>query len=516
MTRSGITPGSRRSLVPVLTAALAAVTALTALAPLASAAPAAAPGHRRAAPPPGRLLTYGYGNARDGVGPRTPSLARLRRAWTDSSKVIAGGIYGQPLVDGRLVIVATENDKVYGLNAATGKIAWRYSVGAPARVAIIDKTPTLAPGCGDINPLGITGTPVIDAAAHEVLVAAEVQDHPGRPRWQNIRHVMVALKFTATSVRRAWQRPIDPPGARRHAYYIPAEQQRSALTLSRGRVYTEFGGLFGDCGKYQGYVVSVAASGRGRLRSWRVPTVREGAIWATDGAATNARGELFVATGNSNNDSGRFDYGDAVIGLSPGLRIDGYFAPRDWARRNADDLDLGSGGPILLPGSRLVFESGKPAVSGVSTGFLLSQSRLGRVGHPRFSGTVCPGGGYVFGAEAAERLRKGGPVYLYVPCSGGTVALRVSYGLHPRFTRAWAAHGPNGTPIIAGGLVWALATGADGGGGPSDLYGMRPLTGRVVVREQVRPVEHFATPGAGDGMIFVATAAGVQAFKPAN
>lgn len=492
-----------------------------ALASAGSGAASAASGpHHVAAAAGGQLTTYGYDNARDGVGPRTPSLTRLRPAWTDGRRAISGGSYGQPLVDGRLVIVATENNQVYGLNAATGKVAWRYRVGAPARLATIDKTPTLSPGCGDIGSLGITGTPVISAAAHEVLVAAEVQGQPGRPRWQHIRHVLVALRFTATGVRLAWRRTIDPPGGGGRVYYIPAEQQRSALTLSRGRVYAEYGGLFGDCGKYQGYVVSVAASGTGRLRSWKVPTVREGAIWATDGAATNRHGELFVATGNSSNDSGRFDYGDAVIGLSPGLRLDGYFAPRDWARRNADDLDLGSGGPILLPGSNLVFESGKPAVSGVSTGFLVSQSRPGRIGHPRFAGQVCPGGGYVFGAEAAERLRPRGPVYLYVPCSGGTVALRLSYGRRPgykpRFTRAWAARGPNGTPIIAGGLVWALATNADGGGGPSELYGMRPLTGRIVVREHVAAVEHFATPGAGDGMIYVAGQGGVQAFRPAG
>jgi hypothetical protein len=464
--------------------------------------------------PAGHLLTYGYDNARNGQGPRDPSLARLRPAWSDGGKVIAGGIYGQPLVDGNLVIVATENDKVYGLNAATGKVAWRYSAGAPARLATIDRAPGLS-GCGDISPLGITGTPVIDPAAREVVFAAEVQRDPARPRWQHIRHLMIALRFTAHSVRRAWQRSIDPPGAGR-TYNIPAEQQRSALTLSRGRVYAEFGGLFGDCGRYQGYVVSLPAAGRGRLWSWKVPTRREGAIWATDGAATNARGELFVATGNSNNLSGKFDYGDAVIGLSHGLRIDGYFAPRDWARRNVEDLDLGSGGPILLPGSRLLFETGKPAASGVSTGFLLSQARLGRIGHPRFAGRVCSGGGYVFGADAAQRLRPDGPVYLYVPCDSGTVALRVTYGAHPRFSRAWAARGPNGTPVLAGGLVWALATNADGGSGPSDLYGMKPLTGRVVVREHVRPVEHFATPGAGDGMIFVATRSGVQAFKPVD
>jgi hypothetical protein len=501
-----MTHSRRRAPVSILIALLAATTSSTSA--------AATTGHP-AASRPGNLLTYGYDNARDGQGPRDPSLARLRPAWTDGRQRISGGIYGQPLVDGRLVIVATENDRIYALDAATGRVAWRYSVGAPARLATIDQTPGLS-GCGDIGPLGITGTPVIDPATHELLVAAEVQGHPARPRWPQIRHVLVALRFTATSVRRAWQRPIDPPGARRHAYYIPAEQQRSALTLSRGRVYAEFGGLFGDCGRYQGYVVSLPAAGRGKLRSWRVPTRREGAIWATDGAATDSRGELFVATGNSSNTAGKFDYGDAVIGLSPGLRIDGYFAPRDWAGRNIDDLDLGSGGPVLLPGSRLVFETGKPAVSGVSTGFLLSRSRLGRIGHPRFAGPVCPGGGYAFGADAAKRPRAGGPVYLYVPCSGGTVALRLTYGARPRFTRAWAARGPNGTPILAGGLVWALATEADGGGGPSDLYGMSPVTGHIVVREHVRPVEHFATPGAGAGMIFVATQSGVMAFRPVD
>lgn len=503
-----MTHSRRRAPVPVLITLLAA----TVLASMTAGTSAAATRHP-AALPQGRLLTYGYDNARDGQGPSAPSLARLRPAWTDGRRLISGGIYGQPLVDGRLVIVATESDQVYGLNAATGKVAWRYSAGAPARLATIDKAPGLA-GCGDVSPLGITGTPVIDPAAREVLVAAEIQGDPARPRWPHIRHELIALRFTATSVRRAWQRQIDPPGAGR-TYDIPAEQQRSALTLSRGRVYAEYGGLYGDCGTYQGYVVSLPVTGRGNISSWKVPTRREGAIWATDGAASDSQ-ELFVATGNSNNTSGRFDYGDAVIGLSPRLRLDGYFAPRDWARRNAEDLDLGSGGPILLPGSHLLFETGKPAASGVSTGFLLGRSRLGGIGHSRFTGRVCAGGGYVFGADAAARPRPGGPVYLYVPCPGGTVALRLAYGAHPHFTRAWAARGPNGTPILAGGLVWALATEADGGGGPSDLYGMSPLTGHVVLREHVRPVEHFATPAAGAGMIFVATRSGVMAFKPVD
>jgi hypothetical protein len=94
--------------------------------------------------------------------------------------------------------------------------------------------------------------------------------------------------------------------------------------------------------------------------------------------------------------------------------------------------------------------------------------------------------------------------------------LQVNYGTHPTFSVKWRASGgnPNGSPIIAGGLVFAIATGADGNGGPTDLYGMSLTTGDVDVTESLNSVEHFATPGAGDGMIFVATASGVQAFKP--
>ncbi len=473
------------------------------------------PASRPASARVGQLFTYGYDNDRNGLDADDRSFAHLRPAWSDGSGVIAGGIYGEPLVDGKLVIVATEDDKIYGLDAATGKAAWTFTVGTPARLATIDTAPTLAPGCGDIDPLGITGTPVIDAAKGEVFAVAEVQTGSGKPTWHGIEHVMVALKFTATSVKLVWRRQIDPPRAGT-TYYIPAEQQRPALTLASGRVYAEFGGLAGDCGKYQGYVLALSENGKGSLQSFKVPTVREGAIWAPDGAVTNAKGELFVATGNSSNESGPFDYGDAVIGLSPKLKIDSYFAPSDWAQRNAVDLDLGSGGPILLPKGDLVFETGKHAVSGATLGFLLDQSKLGGVGHPLFSGTVCPGGVDVFGADAAEMLTVSGMLrtYLFVPCPGGTVALQVSYGTHPSFASKWAASGPNGTPIIAGGLVWALATDADGGGGPSDLYGMSPTTGKVLVTEPVRPVEHFATPGAGDGMIFVASQTGVQAFRP--
>ncbi len=370
------------------------------------AAPALRRPSRAAASPSGNLLTYDYGNARDGIDTLDPSLGRIgsRPAW---SRALAGGIYGQPLVIGNQVIVATEDDVVYALNGSTGAVEWHFSIGAPAREATIRSAPELA-GCGDIFPLGITGTPVIDTlhsppGESQLFVAGEVQ-RAGTSDWQGIEHVMVAATFKRLSATVRWRRVIDPPGAG-STYLAVAEQQRSALTLSSGRVYAEYGGLNGDCGRYQGYVVSLAESGSGALGSFKVPTSREGAIWSTGGASVGPGGELFVATGNSANTSAGepFDYGDAVLGLSPSLStIDSYFAPSDWYTLNADDLDLGSGGPIQLPGGKLIFEIGKAQDNGVSTGYLLDPAALGGIGRPLYSGVG------VLGRRLRVRGRRGG------------------------------------------------------------------------------------------------------------
>jgi outer membrane protein assembly factor BamB len=105
---------------------------------------------------------------------------------------------------------------------------------------------------------------------------------------------------------------------------------------------------------------------------------------------------------------------------------------------------------------------------------------------------------------------------IFVPCPSGTVALAVKKGAHPSFTRIWEAPAgnPNGPPILAGGLIWAISTGSDGGGGGNDLYGMDPSTGKVLVTESLAQVDHFVTPAAGDGEIFVGTTDGVEAFRP--
>ena len=455
----------------------------------------------------GDLLTYDYDNSRSGDDPTGPVIRTLsaRPAWDDDS--LDGAVYGQPLVYDGTVYVGTEDDTIYAIDARNGAVRWKIHVGSPASVSVIDSAPTLGGGCGDINPLGITGTPVIDPATNEIF-AAEETEQGGRDRWQDVRHWLVAVSLA--SHRELWHRDIDPPHPNRPTtYYIAAEQQRPALTLFDGRLYVAYGGLEGDCGQYHGYVEGIAESGSGPLLTYQVPTAREGGIWGTSGVVVSSQGDLYVATGNgSSNSVADFDEGNSIVELSPTLKRLGVWAPGDWVQLNDDDWDLGSAGPIQVPGTSLLFAAGKPAGNN-SFGSLMREGTLGGVGHGAFTSLLCEGGG-VFGADASDVLGTGASArtFIYAACGNGTEAVQVDAATLS-FHRVWSPSTgrPNGPPIVAGGRVWAL----DWNG--NELYGMNPSNGQVVVERATDGLNHFATPAAGEGMLFVPTYSGVEAFR---
>jgi outer membrane protein assembly factor BamB len=452
----------------------------------------------------GDLTTYGYGNARSGTDTVDPTIANLSYApvWDDS---LGAAVYGQPLVYDATVYVGTENDVIYAIEATTGKVLWSLRVGDAVSTSLIDTAPTLSGGCGDISPLGVTGTPVIDTATNEIFVAEETE--VGGDSWQDIQHWLVAVSLgTHLEI---WHRQIDPPGGNdANHYYIPAEQQRPALTLLDGRIFVEFGGLDGDCGQYHGYVVDLPVSGNGALVSYQVPTQREGGIWGTAGAFVSSTGDLYIATGNgSSNSLSDYDEGNSVVELSPALSRIGYWAPSNWVQLNDQDWDLGSAGPVAIPGTSLLFVAGKPAANG-SFGDLMKDSPLGGIGKGAFTGSLCLGGG-AFGADATAVIGTGASsrTYVYAPCGSGTEAVEIDVSAMT-FTRAWSPStgAPNGSPIVAGGLVWALDWRA------GSLFGMNPSTGQVVVRRSTGALGHFDTPAVGDAMLFVPTLNGVEAW----
>jgi hypothetical protein len=449
---------TRQTLVP---AVIATLTVAALLAGCSSTPQAGSPSSTLAgpAPPlaPGDWPTYHQNGARQGVDPRAPAFATPTRRW---STPISGDVYAQPLAIGDRVVVATEHDTVLAVQAGTGRVLWTTTLGEP--VAGTDLP------CGNIDPSGITGTPVVDTTAGTVWVVAFVR--PGR-------HVLVALDLTNGAVRS--RTVVDPPGA------DPlVEQQRGALTLSAGRVYVPFGGLFGDCGAYNGYLVGAdARTPSNPLLVYQVPSQRRGAIWAPPGAALAADGTLLVATGNGSATTS-YDGGNSVIRLSPDLHQLDSFTPTDSPQLNADDLDLGSTTPLQVGGG-LVFQIGKAGV-----GYLLRSDHLGGVGGQAYSAQVC---GSALGATTYS------PPLIVVPCEDGLVALRLGSGGQPGFSVAWrVASLTTGSSIVAGGALWALDRKS------GDAVALDVTTGAVRARVHVGGANHFASPGSGGGQLYVA------------
>ncbi len=405
---------------------------------------------------------YHQNSGRSGASNNTPVPGSLQRSW---STELDGAVYGEPLDINGDVVVATENDSLYALNPTTGSIIWRDHVGAPVTGGL---------PCGDILPLGITGTPAFDPATGTIFAVAE-ETGP--------EHVLYAFDAATGTVR--WSRQVDIP--------IPSEvasavQQRPALAVANGYVYVAFGGLDGDCAQYRGAVAAVPTSGSGATLDYVVPTQREGAVWATGGPVVGAGGRIYISTGNGAATSGAWDYTDSVLELSPTLTLLDSFAPASWATDNAHDLDLGSVAPTLLPDGYL-FIAGKGG-----RGYVLSQSHLGGVGGELASGPTC-GGQMAFGGTSFA----GDTVYL--PCQNGVQAIAVGAG---SFSIGWqTSSGANGPPVLGGGCVFSVDTST------GVLYALSQAAGAVVAQVAVGAVPHFTSPTVVGTQLFVGTDTGV-------
>lgn len=411
----------------------------------------------------GNWTTYHRDGARAGVQARA-HVAQVAAAWAQPAN-LDGAVYAEPLVCANVLYVATEGDSVYALNASTGAQIWFANLGTPV--------PGSSLPCGDIDPSGISGTPVIDTISNTLYVVAF---------FAPANHQLFALDDTTGKVR--FQVSVDPPGST-----SSVQQQRGALALANGYVYVPFGGLYGDCGPYHGWVVGVQKDGSGGLLSYQVPTGREGGVWGTAGITVEVNGDLLVATGNGAS-STTFDYGDSVIRLSPTLAQLDYFAPSNWAQLNAGDTDLGSEAPTLLS-SGIVFQIGKAGV-----GYALSETHLGGIGGELYSGSVC-GGAYAATAVVGSSV--------LVPCVDGLYKVVLGAG---SLSVAWGTSSFDaGAPIVTGDTVWVVNVTTP------DLLGFNLTTGQQMFSFPLGSAEHFISPAASPKDIFVAGGSEVYAFS---
>jgi outer membrane protein assembly factor BamB len=393
-----------------------------------------------------------------------PAGTPLHRAW---AKNLGNAVYGEPLVVGDTLIAATEGNQVVAMNARTGHRRWSTGLGTPQ--------PLSALPCGDIDPLGITGTPAYDASTGSVFVVAETSGG---------HHTLWALN--AATGHRRWHRSLDVLPNRNRS----AEQQRSALLVEHGRVIVTFGGLAGDCDNYVGYVTSTSTSGLGRTYHYAVPTAREAGMWATGGPVLGANGHVYAASGNGAERHGRWDKSDSVAELGhKKLHRRSVFAPKTWRDDNRRDLDLGSSSPASVPGVHRIVIAGKRG-----TVYLLHQHFHG-VGSAitRLDGCGAFGGPAVVGRT------------VLMPClfQHQIRALHVGrHGLH----WVWSADGLYSSPVVAGSRVYV----ADRDTG--DLVVLRLSNGSVVQRIHAGSLTHFPSSVVDGGYVFVPTLTGVTAF----
>lgn len=320
------------------------------------------------------MTTSQYDNARTGANlhetlltPRNVNAATFGKIFT---LPVDSDIYAQPLylpnvpIPGKgthnTLFVATEHDSVYAFDAdgASSTPLWHTTF-------LKSGVSTLGFGdvaCPFITPeVGVTSTPVIDRSTGTIYVLARTKESSGLLHSEYVQRLH-ALAIT-TGVEKfggpvAIQASVPGHGAgssNGQVKFNPLrDNPRAALLLSQGSVYLTFAS-FCDVGPYHGWVMAYNA---GTLKQQGVfnvsPDAAEGGIWLGDtGPAADEQGNVYVPTGNGKFDvpAGR-DYGDSVLNLrlgSSGLSLVDFFTPFNQRELNAEDNDIGSGGPVLLP-----------------------------------------------------------------------------------------------------------------------------------------------------------------------
>jgi fibronectin type 3 domain-containing protein len=320
------------------------------------------------------------------------------------STSVDGQVYAQPLyVPGvnittgtnqgvhNVVLVATQHDSLYAIDADNGAVLWHDALLHAVHGGTVTSVPNSDVNSSDISPeIGVTATPVIDPATGVIYVEAKSKEvasdgthyihqlyviHLADGSSQTGTPVVIADSIGDTYVSGPTVKGTGAGSSGGTVFFDALRQMdRPGLTDANGNIYLAFAS-HGDNGPYHGWVLSYNASTLALNGVFNTtPNGTEGGIWQAGGrVAVDASGNLYFETGNgtfdtTQNGSGmpnNGDYGDSFVKIavdpttSPtnqningwGLKAVDYFTPFDQANLNSGDLDLGSGGPMLLPDS---------------------------------------------------------------------------------------------------------------------------------------------------------------------
>jgi outer membrane protein assembly factor BamB len=320
------------------------------------------------------VTTYHYDLARDGLNAQETILTQSNVNSTQFGKIgffpVDSKVDAEPLYLANVVIgnqlhnilyVATEHDSVYAFDADTGAQIWKTSILASGETTSDDH------GCSQITPeIGITSTPVIDrkqGANGTLFTIGMTKDANGK--YHQRLHALdlttgAEISGSPTEITASYPGQGDN-SQNGNVVFDPSQYaERAALLLLNGNIYT---GWTSHCdqGLYTGWVIGYSESTLQQTQLLNLtPNGHEGSIWMSgDGMAADSAGNIYLLDANGifdttfdiNGFPTKGDYGNAMVKLSTNgkLAVADYFETFNTNDESADDLDLGSGGELLLP-----------------------------------------------------------------------------------------------------------------------------------------------------------------------
>jgi hypothetical protein len=280
-----------------------------------------------------------------------------------------------------VVYVATENDTIYAINTANGKVLLNPNFGPPVTGPL---------GCGGtVVDVGINSTPVIDLASNTLYVMIYTEGSTGPEYWLHALDLGSLTDKVPPQMVTASHMLNDGKIYNFNAKY---QRQRPALLLANGNVYAGFGS----------FCDSAPAKSRGWLLGWQTGTLIPltgneltdmlttspdnfflSSIWMSGyGLASDDSGDILFVTANSDPSGTTYDgvnnIQESVVEVSPDLtQVLDLFTPSDVAELDQGDLDFGSGGVMVLPDQLGSYPHLAVAAGKVGTMFFMDEDDLG-------------------------------------------------------------------------------------------------------------------------------------------
>lgn len=304
-------------------------------------------------------------------------------------------VYAQPLVAGNLhmdnqvhnvVYVATVNNSIYAFDGDNGNLFWQknYTAGGMRAPRNTDMTGACGGGYQDFSGnIGIVGTPVIDSAAQIIYFVARSTDGSSFVQYLHAVNIISGNEIAGSPVKITATYTGTGDGSVNNTLSFDAQRQnqRQALILLNGIVFITWSSHC-DWAPYHGWIMGYNAKTLQQQIVYNdTPDGSDGGIWESGGGlAADDAGNLYAAVGNGtvgvNNDPTNLrNRGESAIKLSVSgntLTVSSFFTPFNYADLDNNDLDFGSIGSLLIPGSNYFFSGSKDGNL-----FLLNKDNMG-------------------------------------------------------------------------------------------------------------------------------------------